>query len=121
MATDVTKFHFELAHLGINQKDAQEAEKTTNTLADLFGLPKKETTGSFFVGDDFEVMKMPFHGELGHFAMLCDYIEEAYTYLKEEKGIEFDESTAGYTEDGKLNVIYFKNDIAGFRCHLKRR
>ena len=41
-------------------------------------------------------------------------------YLK-EKGIEFDESTAGRGPDGEIRVIYFARDIAGFRIHLAQK
>ena len=41
-------------------------------------------------------------------------------YLR-EKGIGFDESTAGRGDDGRVRVIYFDRDIAGFRFHLAQK
>ena len=117
---DVKELGFELAHIGINQKDAAEGKQTTEILSDLFGFPNRETEGSFFVNDQFEVMKKPFLGELGHIAIWTTDTEKAMTYLK-GKGIGFDESTAGRGPDGKIRVIYFDKDIAGFRFHLTQK
>lgn len=120
MDKDILKFNFELAHVGINEPDAEEAKKTAELLTRLFGFKQRETSGSIFSNEQFEIMKMPFLGRLGHIAIRTSYIEEAKKYL-EEQGVEFDESTAKYDEAGKLRIIYFKEDIAGFRFHLTAR
>lgn len=118
---DVKELGFELAHIGINQKDAAEGKATAELLCGLFGFPCRETEGSYFVGkDEFEVMKKPFLGELGHIAIRTNNTEKAMAYLK-EKGIEFDLSTAGKGPDGEIRVIYFAKDIAGFRIHLTQK
>ena len=113
-------FNFEMAHIGINQENAEEAKKTAALLNALFGFPTRETDGSIFVNEQFEVMKSPFLGKLGHIAIRTDDPEKARKYL-EQKGIKFNESTANYGPDGKLNTIYFAEDIAGFAFHLVRR
>lgn len=118
---DVKELGFELAHIGINQKDTAEGKATAELLCGLFGFPCRETEGSYFVGkDEFEVMKKPFLGELGHIAIRTNNTEKAMAYLK-EKGIEFDLSTAGKGPDGEIRVIYFAKDIAGFRIHLTQK
>lgn len=112
---------FELMHLGINNPDASAGKATAETLCDLFGFACRETEGSYFVGkDEFEVMKKPFLGQLGHFAIGTTDVAKAMKYL-EGKGIAFDESTAVRGEDGKIRVIYFAQDIAGFRIHLTQK
>lgn len=113
-------FGFELLHLGINQPDAEEAAKTAQLLAGLFGFPLRETDGSWFANEQFEVMKKPFRGTLGHIAFATNNAVEARKWL-ESKGIEFDESSATYDENGKLKLIYSNNEIAGFAFHLTQK
>lgn len=118
---DVKELGFALAHIGINQADAAEAKRTVDTLCALFGFESRETDGSYFVGrDEFEVMKMPFLGRLGHVAIYTSDAVKAKEYL-ETKGVFCDESTASYGPDGRLMAIYFKEEIAGFAFHLKQR
>lgn len=117
---DVKELGFELAHVGINQGNIEEARTTAALLADLFGFSIRETEGSFFTDDYFEVMKKPYLGRLGHVAIRTNDIEKAMAYLK-TKGISFDESTAGRGPDGAIRVIYFAEDIAGFRFHLTQK
>ncbi|WP_251449104.1 VOC family protein [Vermiculatibacterium agrestimuris] len=118
---DVKELGFELAHIGINQTDTAEGKATAELLCSLFGFACRETEGSYFVGkDEFEVMKSPFLGELGHIAIRTTNTEKAMAYLK-EKGIEFDMSTANKGPGGEIRVIYFAKDIAGFRIHLTQK
>ena len=63
---DVKELGFELAHIGINQSDAEEGRRTADALCALFGFESRETDGSYFVNEQFEIMKKPFLGELGH-------------------------------------------------------
>ena len=58
--------------------------------------------------------------ERGHIAIRTTDTERAMAYLR-EKGIGFDESTAGRGDDGRVRVIYFDRDIAGFRFHLAQK
>ncbi|MEG2421180.1 MAG: VOC family protein [Oscillospiraceae bacterium] len=114
-----TELQFSLGHVGINQQDDGEAKKTVALLGELFGFPARETDGSYFVNDQFEVMKMPFLGKMGHVAILTADVAKAKTYL-EGKGIAFNESTANRNDEGKLMAIYFQDEIAGFAFHLKQ-
>ena len=50
-------FGFELLHLGINQSGPEEGTATAKLLAELFGFPLRETEGSWFANEQFEVMK----------------------------------------------------------------
>jgi 2-dehydro-3-deoxyphosphogluconate aldolase/(4S)-4-hydroxy-2-oxoglutarate aldolase len=109
--------NFHLAHIGINQENGQEAEKTARILEALFGLPYQNGDASIFAGSQFEVMKSNFRGRNGHIAIGTANVQKAKTYL-ESKGILFDEKTAGYDSAGNLTVIYFKDEIAGFAFHL---
>ncbi len=111
---------FELLHIGINQADAAESASTMDILTSLFGFDSRETNGSWFINEQFEIMKMPFRGRLGHIAVGTSDAAAARSYL-ESKGIAFEESTASYNAEGKLQVIYFRDDIAGFAFHLSQK
>lgn len=113
-------FDFQLAHLGINSKDAEEGKATAALLAELFGFPVREGNSSIFVNEQFEVMKKPFRGTLGHFALTTNDAAGARKYL-ESKGIEFDESSASYDENGRLKLVYANNEIGGFAFHITQR
>lgn len=117
---DVKNLGFEMAHIGINQENVEEAKKTVALLGALFGFESRETDGSFFVNEQFEVMKKPFLGKLGHVAIRTTDPDKARAYL-ESRGVAFNESTANYGPDGELNTIYFQDDIAGFAFHLVRK
>lgn len=117
---DVKDLDFSLGHLGVNQADDAEAKRTVALLGDLFGFPARETDGSYFVNEQFEVMKMPFLGRLGHVAILTSDVAEAKKYL-ESKGVVFNEESANRNSDGKLMAIYFQEEIAGFAFHLKQK
>ena len=108
---------FEVKHVGLNTQNQEEARKTADLLLDLFGFEKSETPASYFSSSKIEIMKMKGKGTLGHIAIGTTDIEEAKKYLA-SKGVELDESSATYFEDGKLKLIYLKNEIAGFAFHL---
>lgn len=117
---DVKELGFTVAHIGINQENVAEAKETVELLGTLFGFSVRETEGSFFVNEQFEIMKMPFLGRLGHVGIRTTDADAARTYL-ESKGIAFNEETANYGTDGKLRVVYFQNEIAGFAVHIVQK
>ena len=116
-AEENKKFGFEILHMGINQKDGQEAAKSADTLKNLFGFEENETPMSIFSSPRIEIMKNKGAGEHGHAAVGTNDVEGAKKYL-ESKGIKFNESSAAYTPEGKLKLIYLQDDIAGFAFHL---
>lgn len=113
-------FGFEVLHVGLNQDNAAEAEKTAQTLQMLFGFGKRETPISVFSTDRIEIMKQRGAGTLGHIAVGANDAVAAKKYL-ETKGVEFDENSAAYLPDGRLKLIYIKQEIAGFAFHLLQK
>lgn len=111
---------FEVRHIGINAQNEAEAKKTADLLLELFGFEESETPISYFSSTGIEIMKEKGAGRFGHIAIATTDVEEAKKHLA-SKGIEFDETSAAYSEDGKLRRIYFKNDIAGFAFHLLQK
>lgn len=110
---------FEIAHIGINNDNEQEAEKVANLFGKLFNMPLKVGNSSIFASGSIEVMKSKFLGEKGHIAIKTNYMERAMVYLK-SMGIEFKMDTASYKND-KVTVVYLDIEIGGFAIHLVQK
>ncbi|MBO4429589.1 MAG: bifunctional 4-hydroxy-2-oxoglutarate aldolase/2-dehydro-3-deoxy-phosphogluconate aldolase [Clostridia bacterium] len=115
-----TVLGLEIRHIGVNCGDEKDAGITADELGKFLGKATDDRGGAIFVGTDFEVLKKPYRGKNGHIAVVTDSPDRARFYL-EKRGFEFEESTAGYTDDGKLKVVYTKNDIGGFALHLLKK
>ncbi len=114
-----TMLGLELCHIGINSGDPDTARKDAEMIAKLLGWPVSERELGVFVGDAFEMMKLPFRGKNGHIAIACNNIKRARWHL-ERRGFVFDDDSA-IMKDGKLRAIYLKDDIAGFAFHLLQK
>ncbi len=109
---------FKVAHLGINNENEEQAIKTAKMLSLITGMPfTKESAKGIFVGTDFEVMKSKGPGTNGHIGIKTNNVDRAVYHLS-KKGIEFDETTATYNDDGSRKFIYVKDEIAGFMLHI---
>ena len=109
----------EIAHVGINSANEEEAMKTATMLCKMFGWPVKVGNSSIFAGTAVEVMKTPFRGTHGHIAIRTNFIERAKFFL-ENQGFEFDPASAS-VKDGQLKAIYLKDEVAGFAIHLLQK
>ncbi len=114
-----TMLGFELAHVGINAANEEEAIKAANRFAFLFGMPAKVGNSSVFAGTAVEVMKEPFKGANGHIAIRTNYIERAVNYMSTVLGVEFEEPKRD--EKGKYKAIYLKEEVGGFAVHLVQK
>lgn len=109
----------EIAHVGINSENEEEAMRTATLLCKMFGWPIKVGNKSIFAGTAVEVMKMPFRGAKGHIGIRTNFIERAKFFL-ENQGFEFDPESAN-VKDGRLTAIYLKDEVAGFAVHLVQK
>jgi len=107
---------FKFRHVGINAKDNAEAEATTMTLSNIFGIEYSKLPGSYLVGDHIEVMNHDNYGKFGHIAFTVASIADAVGYLNEH-GWEADMSTAVYKDD-RIKILYLSQEVAGFAIHL---
>ena len=110
----------ELAHIGINSENEEEAMATANMLSSL--LSKKVAVGnsSVFVGNkEFEIMKKPGRGKNGHIAIACNNVDRAIYHLT-RRGVKFDLSSM-VTKNGKNIACYLADEVAGFAIHLVQR
>jgi methylmalonyl-CoA/ethylmalonyl-CoA epimerase len=111
---------FELAHVGLNLENVEEAQSVAERLAALFQLSVRQGKKSVFAGSYFECMREPFLGEKGHIAMYTDNLAETVEELK-DKGYSFREETAIHAEDGKLMNIYLTEEFGGFAIHILQK
>ena len=112
-------FRFQIAHVGINAENEEQAKKIAGGIANIFGFPVKEGTSSVFAGSAVEVMKAPFLGKNGHIAIGTPHVARAAAYLKRQ-GFSLKEDTAKYDAKGALVAIYLEEEFGGFALHLVR-
>ena len=116
----VAKSHnFEVAHVGINSDNEEEALKAANMLTKLFHFPANIGNSSIFSTPYIEIMKTPFYGKNGHIAIRVNSVDRAIPYLK-NLGIEVIEESKKFA-NGRCIVVYLKEEIAGFAFHLVNR
>lgn len=116
----MTMLGFELAHVGINCENEQEADQAASAFGSLFGMEKKVGNSSVFAGTVLEAMKTPYLGKNGHIAIRTNSVDRAVNYL-ESQGVEFNMDTAKYNKNGNMTVVYLKNEIGGFAVHLVQK
>lgn len=116
-----TMLGFELAHVGVNAENEEEAMKAANRFAFLFGMPAKAGNSSVFAGTAVEVMKTPYLGKFGHIGIRTNYIGRAVNYMENVLGVEFACDTAKRDDKGNLKAIYLKEEIGGFAVHLVQK
>lgn len=115
-----TMLGFEIRHVGINCRDAEEAEKTAKTIAALFGFEYKPGNSSDFAGSAVECMKSPYLGTHGHIAIGTNSVDRAVYHLS-LMGVAFDEATRKTDPKGKTKAIYLKGEFGGFAIHLVQK
>ncbi len=115
----MTVLGFDLRHIGINCDNEGEAEKTAAFFEKAFGFVKKAGNSSIFAGAYVEALKEPYLGAKGHIAIGTNNLERAVNYL-DVMGIAINRETAKY-KDGKIAVVYLKEEVSGFAVHLQQK
>jgi 2-dehydro-3-deoxyphosphogluconate aldolase/(4S)-4-hydroxy-2-oxoglutarate aldolase len=110
---------FELAHIGVNAGNENEAAKIADQFAGFFGFEVKPGASSVFAGGGIEVVKSSGPGEKGHIAIRTNRIDAAVERLV-SGGCSLDMQTAKYKE-GKMIAVYLKVDFGGFAVHLLQK
>lgn len=110
---------FELAHVGINQKDNAESMSVVGKFNQAFNFPIREGNSSNFAGTGFEIMNAPYLGKHGHIAIRTNSIDRAIQYLS-KRGFEVNSDTAKYKGD-KLIAVYLEESFGGFAIHLLQK
>jgi 2-dehydro-3-deoxyphosphogluconate aldolase/(4S)-4-hydroxy-2-oxoglutarate aldolase len=109
-------FGFSLRHIGINTADKNTANQVANQLSHLLQFQLRDTEGSVFVGEQFEILKRIYLGKNGHIAIATNFIDRALNYF-ERNGIKILPETKNEL-NGKLQTVYLDIDIGGFAVHL---
>lgn len=111
----------EFVHMGINNDSADAAAKGAHLFSDMFGMPVRETSKSFFAGDAFEFMNKKGPGRCGHIAIRTNFVDRAMAYF-ERMGFEFDPASIQYDDKtGKPKFAYFRDEVCGFAIHLLQK
>lgn len=111
----------EFVHMGINNDSADAAAKGARLFSDMFGMPVRETSKSFFAGDAFEFMNKKGPGKCGHIAIRTNFVDRAMAYF-ERMGFEFDPASIQYDDKtGKPKFAYFRDEVCGFAIHLLQK
>ena len=111
----------EFVHIGINNENKEEAERSAKLFELMFGLPIRETSKSYFAGEEFEFMMNKGPGRCGHIGIRTNFVDRAIAYF-ERLGFEFDKDSITYDEkSGKPKFVYFKDEISGFAVHLVQK
>ncbi|AEV29755.1 Entner-Doudoroff aldolase [Sphaerochaeta pleomorpha str. Grapes] len=108
----------EFAHLGINNENAEEAEKDIKGFEAL-GMTTKRGNSSVFMNTTIEVLPKMYLGKNGHIGFRCFDIERTLVYLAKH-GFTPDESTIARDAKGNIKVCYLKENLSGFAVHLVR-
>ena len=108
---------FQMVHIGINCDNEDEADSVSAKFDKMFGWTQKIGNSSIFAGPFIECMKSPFKGAKGHIAVSTINVNRA-VYQLGLQGIEADMSTAKYDADGRMTVVYLKDEVGGFAVHL---
>jgi 2-dehydro-3-deoxyphosphogluconate aldolase/(4S)-4-hydroxy-2-oxoglutarate aldolase len=111
---------FQVVHVGINEKNEDDALKAADRFAALFGFQNRVGNTSIFSGEGIEVNKFPYLGKNGHIAIATNSVFKAKAFL-ERMGVEFNDESARSDAKGRLQVIYFKEEIGGFAIHLTQK
>ena len=111
----------EFTHMGINNENQAEAERSAKLFEIMFGMPLRQTSKSVFASEEFEFMYGPGPGRCGHIGIRTNFVDRAMAYFT-RMGFEFDESTIAYDDKtGKPKFVYFKDEISGFAVHLVQK
>lgn len=115
--------NFKLLHIGINNKDENDAHEAAKCLADLLSEPLLDKGTAWFVGNMADVVKYDtLPGPHGHIAIEVNNVDRAVRYF-EDRGYKF--TDIGKAEDDKgLVSIWFDEkqvDVGGFAVHLRRK
>ena len=115
-----TVLDFSLGHVGINAPEPNDFSYIAERLGSIMRMPLNKGESAIFVGESVEVMKTPTNGSYGHIAINTSSVSRARYYMERE-GHVFLEESAVYDAQGRLKLIYLKEELAGFAVHLRQR
>ena len=119
LAMDIS-LGFELAHIGINHANEEEAIAAAKRFGALFRMPVNPTNSAVFTGTGIENRKAPFHGAKGHIGFFTRSVRRALAYYR-KSGVAIMEDSIRKTADGTPESFYLAEEIGGFAVHVMKR
>jgi len=112
---------FELAHVGINHANKEDALAVGEALNARFPLGVKVGNGkSSFLGTAVELMHSPYYGTHGHIGFRTNSVERAKAFF-ESQGFAIKEDTINYDSKGNMKFFYLENEVGGFALHVVKK
>ena len=111
-----TMLGFKVCHIGINPCKTT-AEAARDELVNAFSFPSRETSKSYFVSEELEILFAEGPGTHGHIAVRTNSVDRAVYHLG-RRGVKFDMNSATYDKNGSMKFIYLADEIDGFAYHL---
>jgi 2-dehydro-3-deoxyphosphogluconate aldolase/(4S)-4-hydroxy-2-oxoglutarate aldolase len=111
---------FEVAHVGVNLENGDEASAAADRYAQIFGFARKDGNSSIFAGSGVELMKSKYLGTMGHIAIRTNSVERAMYHL-EQRGAKFNPDSAKKDEKGNIKAIYLDEEFGGFAVHIVQK
>ncbi len=108
---------FKLHHFGFNGSGKEQSDCLAATLAKVFHLKVEEHQHSTFAGSLFEICHAALPDTQGHLGIGSRDALRAYYYLK-RCGVEFDEQSLKFKDNGQLYKAYLKEHLGGLAFHL---
>lgn len=109
-----------IKHIGINDENEEGADLAYK-FAGIFRGKVRESVKGWFGSEFAEIMSSKFRtGTHGHIGIGVNDPDRARCYY-EALGYSFDENTAGYFENGDLEIIYFSGEFGGFALHIVKK
>ncbi len=115
-----TMLGLELAHVGINTENEEEALSIAGLFSSLLGVENKVGNSSIFAGKSIEVIKSQGRGKHGHIAIGTNSIDRAIEYF-ESLGFTMDSDNTIKDDSGNIKAIYLEKEIGGFAVHLVQK
>ena len=109
-----------IKHIGVNEEN-EDGAALADQFAGIFGGKVRKTFKGWFGSEYVEIMSKKFKtGRHGHIGIGVNDPGRARRYY-EALGYSFDDSTAGYDENGDLEIVYFSNEVGGFALHIVKK
>ena len=112
---------FEVAHVGINTENEEDAKKVAGIFNQLFNFTIKDGNSAVFASTGIEVRKQMFLGKNGHIAVKTNYMDRAMAYIEAMGGSFNMEKGVVKDEKGNIKAIYLNEDFGGFAVHLVQK
>ena len=111
---------FELAHVGINNDDPEQAAELAELLCMMFNLEPRHGKKSEFAGTLVECVRSQYLGTHGHIGLQTDDLASAMEEFT-DKGFTFNQDTIAHFDDGRLQNAYLNGEYGGFTIHIMQK